>query len=1742
MTGQEPPGSHVARGVSFGRPVGCDNYTLQHRHDNTDLEFYSHAFPHQHRPDALAHVPRMTAQILAAELGNLIQDSKRKNTELRTAAETALKGLKSLPNTSDAQLSADISRRPHFISPFLIACSTHNAKFASTGVSCLQRLSVSCALPRERLTEVLEAFRECASSSHDIQLKILQALPSLLQNYPADIRGESLSTVLQICSGLQNAKNFAVGNTAAATLQQLVIAVFDRVASEDERALEIPTVTEVKGDDGQVSVRPAANDAYKMLTDLVSLVMGEKTVFMRFSTLPPSSTLELIEAVLSNHNRIMTTHPELVYILRCQLLPLIIRSLSDRLSFAVTVRVIRILHLIIRHHLETLPSECEIALGLLNHMLDPEASQAWKRALCLEVFRSIYADSKLLLTIYTLFDAKSEKKNIFGDNLAAFVRLAIEKPAVIGLGQQSTATTNIEDGKDAVSDQAVAEAGALAGVIGGPVGDSSSTARPFGISTQWSSLKTPCIEHLDKSDPPTLPDTYIYSLVLTCITNISESLAKFVLPMTVHHENRNRKKNKVEDSVDPEIEDASPGPGTRRLSRTQSFRKKTIPVNPLDLTDHPAYAYVQASSTLVDECWPAVLATCSTFLNAALDTDYYRALVRAIQKFTQVAGLLRLSTPRDAFLTTLGKAAVPSNLLLANVSSPRSNAADKPGIFSNAKGLLSVDSLVSQASSMSAEHNRLPSHESSVPSLGPRNLLCLRALLNLAIALGPTLQSAWSIVFETLQVADLVMALSSQTSNRSSGLGSHVDPDGGAERLEAETSAVQAAARRLFESTVDFPNESFCEVLQALCSLLNGTFSFEGGQRTPAASVRPQILHQRRLGSVSGISLQTETNSRDSAFALNKIGELATLNEGRLSQYDPADSGWDIFVTEVVRFSTDGRKATSTRLLAADILARTVRDIAELSMSDEAREVIQARILAALQRQIADLRRHDSAGEGTVSDTDIRVHQIALEALKSVIEQCGESLVAGWGSVIESLMSVFTPNEPSAPAGLNEVETTKASKGRHNYTVEVISRSLARSAFATVNLVCSDFMTAVPDACLSTLLELLHRFCCQKEDLNMSLTAITFFWNVSDFLQSRSDLSSLPTLLKNTEDQEKIRRAVSLHSQEGLMPALWLQVLLSLSSVTTDERVEVRNSAIQTIQRIFESYADQLSSDVWLLCLRIVVFGMVEANLEIQRTVRLQSKNEAHVQQWNETTKSVLQTVSVLSTTYMEKLDTSQLSDAWSELLDHLQQYFDHGSHALGASVFNTVTRVLSHGNNTQRWSTAPLLKTAAVWKSYFDHQEAFQDTHEGNQDAFVAYADAFKAIYRLADESLATNLPSMLANLEACVVVSDEAAYSSDVDTMTALQIRVIDCLSMVKTEDSTLPSYLMQLLSRFITLPYNSFAEAPEKRGPTFVALSKASMTLMKRITTKHIDQKEIYASKAFASAFSSLAKPIQEKYSWQREGKLPTLWQKAGTTAIAILDPGLPHLNSNKEIWGTLVDIAHYVTRARLSVSKDPPSSLEKDEAFDMESFTQLRDLITLPLGSPSLPDNLRRTYTRNLFATSLIHTPLPGELPDITTSPLEALYKIRLGQTAELACTWRPDMSYTCLSEIFSLVAVQDSSPERIKLAQAAAPYLILRSALPLKTYIADHPLRGRMPAPESQRRELLFVLKELGRLRSEPLAIPDAPGVKSKHRRHLHRLYPLLIKAMRVARQDADVFEQLVKLTDMVGDEFGVDDD
>jgi len=112
---------------------------------------------------------------------------------------------------------------------------------------------------------------------------------------------------------------------------------------------------------------------------------------------------------------------------------------------------------------------------------------------------------------------------------------------------------------------------------------------------------------------------------------------------------------------------------------------------------------------------------------------------------------------------------------------------------------------------------------------------------------------------------------------------------------------------------------------------------------------------------------------------------------------------------------------------------------------------------------------------------------------------------------------------------------------------------------------------------------------------------------------------------------------------------------------------------------------------------------------------------------------------------------------------------------------------------------------------------------------------------------------------------------------------------------------------------------------------------------------------------------------------------------------------------------------------------------------------------------------------------------------------------------------------------------------VRLAQTAAPYLILRCALSIRAYVADQPLRGRMPQPLSQRKELTRILRCLVDLRSEPEAIPDAPNVESERRKHLLRLYPLLVGGIQVAGTAGDdkVLSLIREALDVVGGEFGV---
>lgn len=81
---------------------------------------------------------------------------------------------------------------------------------------------------------------------------------------------------------------------------------------------------------------------------------------------------------------------------------------------------------------------------------------------------------------------------------------------------------------------------------------------------------------------------------------------------------------------------------------------------------------------------------------------------------------------------------------------------------------------------------------------------------------------------------------------------------------------------------------------------------------------------------------------------------------------------------------------------------------------------------------------------------------------------------------------------------------------------------------------------------------------------------MTFFWVLSDFISGRTNSFSLsPDLIQGSDD----RALTQLASGDDLAvsdAALWMLLLLRLTAVTTDERLELRNSEL-LIKEIMKS-------------------------------------------------------------------------------------------------------------------------------------------------------------------------------------------------------------------------------------------------------------------------------------------------------------------------------------------------------------------------------------------------------------------------------------------------------------------------------------------------------------------------------------------------------------------------------------------
>lgn len=491
--------------------------------------------------------------------------------------------------------------------------------------------------------------------------------------------------------------------------------------------------------------------------------------------------------------------------------------MSEKPVFALTLRLMRVAFLLLKQFCDELVVESEVFLSLLIKTVaidhtdgHTDPGPLWMRVLALEIFRGLCADFAVLIRIYERYDLDHPDRTsgIFISMMSTLNRLASERPTLLGIN------SDITSGPSFAHQSSPGANVGVQGMIDGVVGMATQAAAPLvgaqqqgGLTLPTATMKLQCIDQLDKAEAPLIPETYVYLLSLQCLSNIAEGFAGHSLS---RYEEIRRQRS------------------SQSLDGTHSA---PVALNLDNLASQPVTDKLRIIRDMADASWPALLASLSFFVATNLDDELFSETLSSMQSFTYACGVLNLPTPRDAFLLTFCKFAVPS-AIVANVAAESSGStAMKPS-----QSVLNVDNLGLGATS-------------APTSLSTRSFAFLRTVLSVAQYLAGSLDTTWYTVFDTLQNAEFV--LSSKSKKRPvSTMSSSTQPPA-LSSVESDETGIQNSIQRVFDCSRSLEAPAFTSFISSLCRLsseMAGLISDEEQSNSVELPKTPTSIRRRASG------------------------------------------------------------------------------------------------------------------------------------------------------------------------------------------------------------------------------------------------------------------------------------------------------------------------------------------------------------------------------------------------------------------------------------------------------------------------------------------------------------------------------------------------------------------------------------------------------------------------------------------------------------------------------------------------------------------------------------------------------------------------------------------------------------------------------------------------------------------------------------------------------------------------------
>lgn len=1536
---------------------------------------------------------------LVTYLEHLQNDVKRKNSDVRQSIERALAEAAKIDKLIVVSSNKDILTLLCF--PFLLALSSNNSKLITSSLSCFPTLISSHTLPESLAFDLLQAIykNNVGSLSMDCKLKVLQIVPGLMLSY--DIHNQQLLVLVDIISSLMNSGNPALSNTASAALQQVFTSLFDGLsnASTDDsmKTEELKYFQDTHSEkQNLIKVSPLDLQCYAVFLDLSLIVAGESPEYFDPNVLITlQMALEIIENVISINRDTVKYHPELLAVLKTKTVPAILEIIqSPPFTFPLTIRALRIAHLIISSQLSTLVSECEELLTCANTILfdsfdtDENTSSSsilapslhllypfWMRVTVLEMYKALFTNFSVIRPIYENFDKNPSQSNAINDVFVVMNNfLQTTNPNFFNTNFMKTAVPDDTGGQY--------------------------------LCKQTSSLKISLLDHLDKQDPPsTVPSLYPANVVYKLLVNFCEGISEFVSNLSA---------NSAAENIEADVEFIT------------SFN---------------------------EELFPQLIQLFKKYIFCHLDNDYFSMMIRSLQKYTHAVGLLGIVPLRDSLLVLLSDCIIKSNITEQDSFRNKSSASN----------LLSIgESIVESISStiqapLSPSYPQLSQFESSRSlrsSLsddklqGPifasrrfttRQVTCFRALTNLAISLGLTLQDSWKIILVTLQWVDYFL----RGPDEYSGLANNKDLRKIPEPRLSQTDIliVETSQAKLIDSIQNYQASSFSGLIDVLTDLYPA-------KDKPKVDAMPNCPY-------------------NDTFFVRFLTVVLKVNPSLIILQD--NDIWEHVTDYFTALSCDRSAPHNVRqfyITSFNDVIVTITNEGFASDEDNFKETTSRKALNAFIKFLDRLFELGKPNELLVLNCETELQLTVLSTLRNLIDEFDKYFQSSWELVFYILNSAF--------------QTTEINTGDKKLFEK--RRLLVSTSFDTLKLILDEFLSSLPARQLKTLIDTLFNFCCQQYDLNISFTSVSYFWLISDTVRSSTESLETNSKERGVHDLQSLEKELK-HSPEDsatFYVRLNVYLLAKLSGLSTDQRPQVREGATQTLFQILDTHGKQLSS--WDMIYEIVLPEVL--NIDLWREGSSLEKRQDVVGSLNIVLSGLVAVINKFMLDFLLSSEKNSQYKFWLRALVFFNDCLSLKWPTLDIKVFQSFQDLIMP--LAKKTSEVPKKIADLAFKFWTGVQVEYDFLNPDYQDSLAIFILAFKLLHPVIEHDMTTNdAKSVLSTLNKCARYPALKQNLNDETKLTSLQGSVIEGLKLLlqKDDNGSIISMTLQHLCLILSYPFETRAQIESKlkrfdgklKIPTFAAVSGEALRIMKNEIEQLNSFDILLADSGLVNLMNGLIGAIRNKIRGRRENEKP-LWISCSELLTfmvnRLIEKHYKQIESKREVWEQL--------RSAIFVCFEKASSEEEGQIskqFNSLSSEVLPRLFKSGKDKKDLiEDIVSKIYKHSfLFEQNLIEKEMANSnttIDSLIDTYTQFSFEEGFGTTSPIELLENREIRIRCLEIVFEMAGSDDES------SVPARNYAIARALFSLRRIIEISRITYKKPPPRIYEEELGIVLRGL----------------------------------------------------------------